>query len=354
MTVLNSLPKDEYSEDITIHSGYKFTIYTNISGEHECNHHWAAGSNSHGECCFNITKNATKCNAIQYFNGKHINILKICVSIGGQSVFWISDTFEVYGNGNNDYGQLGLNDCSRTWKPRKIPFFKNKYISDIQCARHYSVALCTTNYNSIITIIIKHILRTVHVHVSLQHIPKVVLDLIISFYRINNVYSTEFSKYGGNGHEFIHRWNKYGEIRTRWSWKEIKTLRDRDIIKIKTGRNHTLFLDTQGVVWCCGINVNGGLGLGHCNDVYEPTQIQWFIENNIIIMDISTGSDHNLAIDQNNKVYCWGANHVGQCGDSSTNHVDIPKMIKYFKNCFVKQIDCGTNHSYVLIESQCK
>eukprot|EP01084_Bolivina_argentea_P178981 309315_1 len=346
MTVLNSLPKDQYSSAIQIYSGYKFSIYTNISGEHERHYHWAAGGNYHGECCMSVDRNPTKCNAIHYFKSHDITIKKICVSIGGQCVFWITDTNDVYANGLNDYGQLGLNNTSRIWQPRLVPFFNGVgAIKDIQCAKNYSVALCTTNYNHIITVIIKHISRT--------NLPKDVLDLIVLFYRINNVYSTEFSKYGGNGHEFIHRWDKYGEIRTNWGWKEMITLRDRDIVKIKTGLNHTVFLDRKGVVWCCGININGGLGVGHNDDVYEPTAIQWFIDEGIRIKDICCGSDHNVALDIHGGVYTWGANHMGQCGDSSTNYIDLPKKILYFKNECVTTIDCGSNHTYCLVKSKC-
>ena len=32
-----------------------------------------------------------------------------------------------------------------------------------------------------------------------------------------------------------------------------------------SGSNHSLFLDPLGSVWSCGINQNGGLGLGHSN-----------------------------------------------------------------------------------------
>ena len=355
LTVLNSIPHQTVSDDdsaihkINIHSGYKFTIYSNISEEHE---HWAAGANYHGECCFNISKDATKCNAIQWFKTHEISIKKICLSIGGQAVFWITDNNRVLANGGNEYGQLGIHEHKKSWKPQIVPFFDGFNVSnvkDIQCAKNYSIALCTTDYNHIITIIIKHLAMEI-VH---QILPKDILDLIVLFYRINNVYSTEFSKYGGNGHEFIHRWDKYGQMRTNWGWKEILTLKDRDFIKIRTGRNHTLFLDTFGVVWACGINVNGGLGLGHCNDVYEPEMIQWFVDNHVKIVDIKCGSDHNLCLDEDGKVYSFGANHYGQCGDSSTVHLSLPKMVKYFKGRKVLRIDCGSNHSYCLVEKEC-
>ena len=72
-----------------------------------------------------------------------------------------------------------------------------------------------------------------------------------------------------------------------------------------------------------------------------------------MIKDIQCGNDHNLALDANGRVYSFGANHLGQCGDSSTKHVDTPKMIKYLKNYTVLQIDCGSNHSYCRVAKHC-
>eukprot|EP01083_Nonionella_stella_P255450 876781_1 len=54
-----------------------------------------------------------------------------------------------------------------------------------------------------------------------------------------------------------------------------------------------------------------------------------------------------MALSYDNKVYAWGHNDQGQCGNGSTNYINIPKQIHFFKNKRIKSIKCGTDHSYV-------
>ena len=52
-----------------------------------------------------------------------------------------------------------------------------------------------------------------------------------------------------------------------------------NIEKIAVGRQHTLFLEDNGNVWCSGENTYNLLGLGsQCSDefVYQPQQIPYF------------------------------------------------------------------------------
>ena len=54
-----------------------------------------------------------------------------------------------------------------------------------------------------------------------------------------------------------------------------------------------------------------------------------------------------MAIDNKNKVYSWGYNGDGQCGDGTDENIFIPKLIDSLKLYNIKKIKCGYNHSYV-------
>ena len=130
-----------------------------------------------------------------------------------------------------------------------------------------------------------------------------VINLFKIFYgNTNTVYSTSFSYRGGNGHGK----NNINDGK----WKKIKKLQYKQIIKIEAGSEHTLFLESNGILWCCGNNVYGQLGLGHNILEYVPTEIKYFIVNNIKIKNIKCGERYSFALDYENKVYAWGNNIV--------------------------------------------
>ena len=67
-------------------------------------------------------------------------------------------------------------------------------------------------------------------------------------------------------------------------------------------------------------------------------------------MDIVCGSDHNLCIDENHKIYSWGRNDSGQCGygHGQTESKVIPSLINKLIKYNIINIKCGAYHSYAL------
>ena len=47
---------------------------------------------------------------------------------------------------------------------------------------------------------------------------------------------------------------------------------------ITCGEDYTLIVDQEGKLWSFGLNLNGQLGLGHCQQIEKPTEV--VIENN--------------------------------------------------------------------------
>ena len=60
------------------------------------------------------------------------------------------------------------------------------------------------------------------------------------------------------------------------------------------------------------------------------------------------GWSHNLAIDYDGKLYCWGRNGYGQCGNGTTNNIFQPTIVQSLKDKKIKTIKCGGYHCYVL------
>jgi alpha-tubulin suppressor-like RCC1 family protein len=99
------------------------------------------------------------------------------------------------------------------------------------------------------------------------------------------------------------------------------------ITKVACGYYFSLFLDSSGNVYSCGINTNGQLGHNNTTQLLEPTQIQYFVTNNIKITKIDCGEDHSMFIDSTGKVYSCGDNTNGQLGQNTTTQLLVPTLI---------------------------
>ena len=70
------------------------------------------------------------------------------------------------------------------------------------------------------------------------------------------------------------------------------------ILRVSCGGDHTLVLDTLCRVWAFGMNSEGQCGQGHARDVREPTLVQDLVEP---VTHISGGGFHSLCV-MNGKV----------------------------------------------------
>ncbi|KAL4157878.1 hypothetical protein PRNP1_003660 [Phytophthora ramorum] len=81
------------------------------------------------------------------------------------------------------------------------------------------------------------------------------------------------------------------------------------IVQAACSRFHTLFLNDMGLVFAYGHTVDGALGLGYELRGYlaQPTLVDYFFDNLIVVQDISCGGDQ--------LVWTWGA-----CGGAVLGH----------------------------------
>jgi alpha-tubulin suppressor-like RCC1 family protein len=100
---------------------------------------------------------------------------------------------------------------------------------------------------------------------------------------------------------------------------------------IAAGHEHSLALRADGSVWAFGANDRGQIGDDATTDRLVPVQVQsqeWesgAIKNLASVVAIAAGGRYSLALDaagivppDGGVVRCWGANDVGQLGDSTT------------------------------------
>jgi len=80
--------------------------------------------------------------------------------------------------------------------------------------------------------------------------------------------------------------------------------------KIAAGGEHSLAIDSDGVLWTWGRNNEGQLGGGTIKYMHHPIEIALDIK----WTDVATGGYHLLAIEENKTIWAWGRNIEGQLG----------------------------------------
>lgn len=132
--------------------------------------------------------------------------------------------------------------------------------------------------------------------------------------------------------------------------KQVEDLAGLFIEKVSCGEEMTCCLTDQGNVYTFGSNLYGclGLGLDHDHQVYTPTKIQFFQDNDLFVKSIACGDYHVIALTQDNRVFTWGCGEYGRLGHGDENDQPVPKEIKFdFKYKF-KQIYAGSDYSFLL------
>ncbi len=119
------------------------------------------------------------------------------------------------------------------------------------------------------------------------------------------------------------------------------------ISQFSAGNHHSIFLDTNGNVYSCGGGGYGQLGHGNTSDKNTPTIIQYFVTNNIIISQVSTGDYHSIFVATDGNVYSCGYGYYKQLGHGDTSNKSTPTLIQYFvdNTITISQISAGIYHS---------
>ena len=108
-----------------------------------------------------------------------------------------------------------------------------------------------------------------------------------------------------------------------------------NVTDIAAGGAHSLFLDSGGnVLWACGSNFYGQLGVGVSGDTKDRNRgVVQVVGLTGIFSQVAAGSAHSLALRQSDgTVWAWGYNLFGQLGNGaalgSSSPVNTPFQVK--------------------------
>lgn len=282
---------------------------------------YICGSNSYGQLCNGNTINSSTPILINQLS----NIKGGGAGYGHFIVF--DDNGDCYGFGQGVYGELGLGDSSNHNTPQKLNISN---IIQIKCGLDHSILLSENGQ-------IYGTGQNIHGELGLGNITKETIPTLLSdisnikeiecggYYTIlldneNNFYSTGYNS-GQLG---------LGDNINRNTFQKSSFFKDLgiNIKKISCGQNHTLFLLENGLVYSCGNNVHGQLGLGDTNNRNIPTKIESL--SNII--NIYANSYSSFFIDSNHDIYVCGNNINGELGTENKISLSTPTKLNTINN----------------------
>ena len=176
-----------------------------------------------------------------------------------------------------------------------------------------------------------------------------------SYTNVSNIYAGSNHSLFQNdeGIIFACGFNKNGELglgHNKFSQTKVSIIPNQppQIIKICCGMNHSLFLDGKGNVYSVGKNDKGQLGIG---DNINKNLLQQ-ISNIPKIKTISVGDFSGYLLDYDGKIWSFGANEKCQLGHGDTENRNLPKKIISLKN--IQQISSGFGEHFLAKDSHNK
>ena len=381
-----------------IYSGWEYNII--ISNTNEI---YSFGNNNMFQCGIPFSQEYQKDNKMvknpQNISAIHGNIKGISAACGNEHTLILDENNNVYSFGNNEDGVLGVeNNNLKSYNFIKVDFGQyNGKIKDIAAGTVHNIALTDDGKIFSWGSAQGGQLGLSEKYLSQKNLKNFCISTptLVSIYS-NNGEQTKITKiscgeahtivlnskkevyswgFGSNGQLGLGFCEDSFEIGTGLSKsriftpKKIQTLQNKKISDIQCGKTFSMFIDSSGGLYSCGVNDLYQLGIpelppqdhiknfdAKCNDFIIPTRLEYFL--GMKVEKISCGEGHCVAIikDQlsNGKlIWSWGNNRYGQLGLGDKSNISLPKPItflfEYTKNKF-ESVSCGGFHSLCLIK----
>ncbi|XP_047449631.1 E3 ISG15--protein ligase HERC5-like isoform X2 [Mugil cephalus] len=119
------------------------------------------------------------------------------------------------------------------------------------------------------------------------------------------------------------------------------------VTQIAAGGTHSLFLTLSGLVYCCGANKSGQLGLNRVDEKGRFNICAVPALRPLRVCFISCGESHTAVLTKGGKVFTFGEGSHGQLGHNSSANEVKPREVDGLDGP-ATQIACGRHHTLVL------
>ena len=297
--------------------GHDHKIFTTNDGKLICD-----GNNNWGQCGVETLGADLKLVEIQFFKNQNIKIKKLFSSPCSNHTLWQTQNNQIYVSGWNKRNQCGVPDIEKIFIPIPELIQNIPPISHAVTGRYHTLLLMDPDLRCQNTAkIISFWTRSFK-----NEIPNEIIMTISGLYIINgNVYSTNDAELQHQPDTMMTKMGLHKSLGQNGDganelmgdgFHPIPFFKDKCIKKIAAGREFSIFVDQDDNLWCCGDNRHRqfGIGYGDYKELRHPVLNAYFMNNRIEINDIVCGRDHAIVLDMNGLCYSWGQNQDGQCG----------------------------------------
>lgn len=252
----------------------------------------------------------------------------ILIKCGEYHTMALAKSGTIYGWGYNTFGQLGIGNKKFECQPQKLVL--PEVITNINCGSCHTVAL--TNYLSNNSGVLYVWGYNEFGQLGLgdcesKSVPhKLILSEPIISVSCGGSHTVVITK---SNNVYVWGDNKYGQLgmtrsrHTRSKNSPQKLNMNELIVSVSCGTLHTVALSKSGSAYAWGYNLCGRLGIEE-NNQWSPKKIN--LSN---IIGIFCGEYHTLAITKNDTIYAWGDNNEGQLGLGHTKDQCEPCELKF-------------------------
>jgi alpha-tubulin suppressor-like RCC1 family protein len=230
------------------------------------------------------------------------------MNLGGRFLLFLTDLFELYAIGDNDYGELGIDTLKCAHQPSKITFFE-----DYACMKKENEK------------------RTKNGLAQNDNYPEV---------------QTKGSK---KDEKEILPEDKYKENMINADKKKDNHHVEISIKKVSVGSRHTMVLTSNNKVYCFGDNSDGQCS-GFTQSNRTPTKVKFLGKQKIV--DIAAGETHSLALSENGELFSWGDCSFDKLGyHENQSNQRTARPVPFIKGRNISMILAGPQQSVVITSS---
>ena len=121
-------------------------------------------------------------------------------------------------------------------------------------------------------------------------------------------------------------------------------LENKSVLQVEAGGAHTMFVTADGLVFSCGRNDSGQLGVGDSGSRLAPTLVTGQLRDKTAVY-AAAGGFHTLCTTADGSLFAWGNNRCGQLGVGGTEHRSVPTLVTGLQGKQVVHVAAGNRHT---------
>lgn len=117
-----------------------------------------------------------------------------------------------------------------------------------------------------------------------------------------------------------------------------------DVKQLVAGWTHNGVLTKNNKVFLWGRNCYGQLGRAECDAIRIPVEL--VLPDGFVPKKLSLGSEHGMVRSTDGKVFTWGWNEHGNCGNGSSDNLFSPTLVPLKTSCKVSGTGAGFCYAF--------